>query len=237
VSALTRLAQRFQAIENTAPKRWRLPLRYYGQRLTGGLEPEMDLLSELVKPGCVALDIGANHGVYAYALSQLASSVHCFEPLAECCSYIQDHRATNITVHNVALSERAGELELYVPHIKGRTVYTRASLARPLGPFESRRVEVRTLDSYKLDGVGFIKIDVEGVEAAVLRGGARTLSERHPALLVEIDRARHTQDSFVAVHATLQALGYRAHVCEAGTLAACPDVWGQSERHVNFIFR
>jgi FkbM family methyltransferase len=237
VSALTRLAQRLQAIENAAPKRWRLPLRYHGQRLAGGLEPEMDLLSELVRPGCVALDIGANHGIYAYALSRLTSSVHCFEPLTECCGYIQDYRATNVTVHNVALSERAGELELYVPHIKGRTVYTRASLDRPDGPFESRRVEVRTLDSYKLKGVGFIKIDVEGVEAAVLRGGAHTLSESHPALLVEIDRARHTQDSFIAVHAMLQALGYRAHVCEAGTLASCMNVWDESERHVNFIFR
>lgn len=236
MSALSRLAQRFQGIENIAPPAWRLPLRYHGQRLVGGLEAEMGLLERLVPNRAVALDIGANHGIYAYALSRLAPEVHCFEPLAECCRYILDHHAANITVHNVALSDGAGELELHVPIISGRAVYTRASLDRPVGSFESRRVEVRTLDSYGLADVGFIKIDVEGLEASVLRGARRTLETQHPNLLVEIDRARHGRDSFLAVHATLQALGYSTHVCEAGKLVACQDAWDASTRHVNFIF-
>jgi len=237
MSTLTKLAQRLQSSENIAPKRWRLPLRYYGQRLAGGLEPEMALLPGLVNSDGAALDIGANHGVYAYPLSRLVTAVHCFEPLAECCQYIRDYRSTRITVHNVALSDLAGEFKLHVPVIGGRSVYTRASLDRPDGPFEVRRVAVRTLDSYGLTNVGFIKIDVEGVETAVLRGAEHTLSDSHPTLLVEIDRARHTQDSFLAVHATLQALGYRAYVCEAGDLVPCRDAWNESEHRVNFIFR
>lgn len=236
MSALSRLAQRFQGVENIAPPAWRLPLRYHGQRLVGGLEPEMGLLKRLVPNGAVALDIGANHGIYGYALSRLASRVHCFEPLAECCCYIRNHHAVNITVHNVALSDTVGALELHVPIINGRVVYTRASLDRPDGPSESRRVEVRTLDSYGLSNVGFIKIDVEGVEAAVLRGAKRTLETYHPNLLVEIDRARHSQGSFLAVDAALQALGYGAHVCEAGELIVCQDTWSASMQHVNFIF-
>lgn len=236
MSALTRLAQRCQSIENLAPRAWRLPLRYHGQKLVGGLEPEMALLDRLVPKGRMALDIGANHGIYAYALSRLAQSVHAFEPLAECCRYIQDIHASNITVHNVALSDQPGELQLYVPIIGGHAVYTRASLDRPDGPCESRGVQVRTLDSYGLDNVGFVKIDVEGLEAAVLRGARRTLGTCQPTLLIEIDRARHTRDSFLAVHATLQAQGYAAHVCEAGELAACQDVWAASLQHVNFIF-
>lgn len=197
----------------------------------------MGLLEQLAPQNCTALDIGANHGIYAYALSRFVHSVHCFEPLAECCRYIHDHRATNVTVHNVALSDRAGELKLHVPIIGGRAVYTRASLDRPAGPFESRRVEVRTLDSYGLTGVGFIKIDVEGLEASVLRGAERLLKSCHPNLLVEIDRARHNQNSFLAVHATLRALGYQAYVCEAGKLQPCRDAWDESEHRVNFIFR
>jgi FkbM family methyltransferase len=237
MSALTRLAQRFQKIENIAPQRWRLPLRYHGQRLVGGLEDEMGLLPQLVPENSVALDIGANHGIYAYALSRLSPAVHCFEPLAECCRYIRSHHAANITVHNVALSDRDGELELHVPVIGGRAVYTRASLDRPDGPFESRHVEVRPLDSYDLTGVGFIKIDVEGLEGSVLRGADCLLKTCHPNLLVEIDRARHTQDSFLAVHATLQALGYQAYVCEAGNLMPCRDAWNEGTHRVNFIFK
>jgi FkbM family methyltransferase len=237
MSALTRLAQRLQGLENLAPQAWRLPLRYHGQRLVGGLEPEMALLQCLVPNRGMALDIGANHGVYGYALSRLSPEVHCFEPLAECCRYIQDHHAANITVHNTALADRAGELELHVPIIGGRTVYTRASLDRPEGPCETRRVEVRTLDSYGLANVGFIKIDVEGLEAAVLHGAQHTLETCHPTMLVEIDRARHTQSSFLGVHALLRERGYTAHICEAGALIACRDVWDASNRHINFIFK
>lgn len=237
MSALTRLAQRFQGIENLAPRGWRLPLRYHGQRLVGGLEPEMALLERLVPNRGMALDIGANHGIYAYALSRLSPKVHCFEPLAECCRYIQDHHAANITVHNTALADRAGELELHVPIINGRAVYTRASLDRPEGPSDSRRIEVRTLDSYGLTDVRFVKIDVEGLEASVLRGAKRTLETCHPNLLIEIDRARHSRDSLLAVHATLQEMGYGAHVCESGELVVCRDAWGASMHHVNFIFK
>ena len=236
MSILSRLAQRYQSIENLAPRAWRLPLRYHGQKLVGGLEPEMALLDRLVPKGCVALDIGANHGIYAYALSRLAHSVIGFEPLAECCRYIRGNHTTNITMHNVALSDHPGELQLHVPIIGGHAVYTRASLDRPDGPYESRRVQVRTLDSYGLDSVGFVKIDVEGLEAAVLRGAQHTLETQHPNLLVEIDHARHNRDSFLAVHASLHALGYATHVCKAGELVACQDAWNASAQHVNFIF-
>ena len=237
MSALTRLAQRVQGIEKLAPRAWRLPLRYHGQRLVGGFELEMALLERLVPKRGVALDIGANHGIYAYALSRLSPEVHCFEPLAECCRYIQDYHAANIIVHNAALADRAGEMELHVPIIGGRAVYTRASLDRPEGPSEPRRVEVRTLDSYGLTDVGFIKIDVEGVEASVLGGAEHTLQAYHPNLLIEIDRARHSRDSFLSVHAALQSMGYDAHVCESGELVECGDAWGVSMQHVNFIFK
>lgn len=237
MSTLSKLAQRFQGVENLVPRAWRLPLRYHGQRLVGGLEPEMDLLEQLVPKDCTALDVGANHGIYTYALSRFVRSVHCFEPLAECCRYIRDHPATNVTVHNVALSDGAGELELHIPIIRGRAVYTRASLDPPKELFDSRRVEVRTLDSYGLKDVGFIKIDVEGLEAAVLRGARHTLETCHPAMLIEIDRTRHDRDSFLAVHAMLQEMAYRPHVCEAKELVVCQDVWATSSRHINFIFK
>lgn len=229
-------AQRFQSIENLAPARWRLPLRYHGQRMVGGLEPEMSLLTELVKPGGVALDVGANRGVYAYALATIASEVHCFEPLLECCSFINAWRSPKVTVHNVALSDRRDLLRLYIPTRNGREIHTRASLDRPDGSSVSRHVDVVTLDSFSFPRVDFIKIDVEGLEAAVLRGAKRTLKSHTPTMLVEIDHERHDRDSFLAVHASLLELGYITHVCDAGELVTCDDAWTASALHTNFIF-
>lgn len=230
------LAQRFQSIENLVPLRWRLPLRYHGQKLVGGLEPEMHLLGGLVKPGDVALDIGANHGIYAFALAKLACEVHCFEPLLECCRFINAWGSPKITVHNVALSDAENELRLYLPVLDGHCIHTRASLKRPDGPCEMREVNAVTLDSFSLPRVDFIKMDVEGLEASVLRGAERTLTTQRPTLLIEIDRARHDRESFLAIHSALQALGYKIYVCETGRLVACHEPWDASREHINFIF-
>jgi hypothetical protein len=49
-------------------------------------------------------------------------------------------------------------------------------------------VPIRTLDSYEFDNVGLIKIDVEGFEEKVLRGGVKTIARCKPILYIEDDR-------------------------------------------------
>lgn len=236
MTLLVDAAKRLQVAEYIVPPSLRLPVRYHGQRIVGGLEPEMRLLPKLVKRGGIALDIGANRGVYAYALSKIAAAVHCFEPLIECCHYIEAYASRKITVHNVALSDQAGTLRLYVPIINGSPVQTRASLDQPGGAFESREIPVSTLDAFSFPPVDFIKIDVEGLEASVLRGAQKTLIAHRPALLIEIDHNRHIKESFLAVHADLESLGYSAHTCINGSLHRSKDVWADSTQHINFIF-
>ena len=51
-------------------------------------------------------------------------------------------------------------------------------------------VRVRPLDSFNFDRLDFIKIDVEGFEIEVLRGGLSTLSRHHPVIFVEVGSSR-----------------------------------------------
>lgn len=236
MSALSQLARKLQFAENAVPARWRLHIRYRIQRATGGLEPEMAVLDQLLVAGGVALDIGANHGIYAYALARIASTVHCFEPLPACCANIEAAAIGNVQVHNCALSDRAGRMRLYVPLEGTRAVHTRASLEKPTGPCEMIDVDVRTVDSFDLPRVDFIKMDVEGAEAAALRGAAGTIERHHPALLVEIDRGRHTRDSFDALLAWLAARGYTPHVLTGGRIQRSADPWADAVDHMNFLF-
>jgi FkbM family methyltransferase len=236
MSVLIAIAQRLQFAERAVPARWRLGVRYHLQRLVGGLEPEMALLPDLVRDDGVAIDVGANYGVYAYALANRAPVVHCFEPLRECCDYIRAAGSEKIAVHNCALSDSSGTLRLHVPLVDGVPRSTRASIERPEGPFQRRDVPVRTLDSFDLPKVGFMKIDVEGAEAAVLRGARATLERDRPNLLVEIDRKRHTLESFHAVIGALRAHAYEPHVLESGALRRSSDPWTDSVRHFNFVF-
>ncbi|MFL1462835.1 FkbM family methyltransferase [Roseococcus sp. DSY-14] len=87
-----------------------------------------------------------------------------------------------------------------------------ASLAKDYAGFAgvgavSHRVPVLPLDTLALDGVTAVKLDAEGHEEAVLRGGAATLRRCRPVLSVEVEE-RHAPGSTARVPALLAALGY-----------------------------
>ncbi len=84
--------------------------------------------------------------------------------------------------------------------------------ARPI------EVPLRPLDDYGLEGVRFIKIDVEGHEFEVLLGAEETLARCAPTLLVEIDQAFHDQP-IQRIFDWLRARGYEGQVRREGTWA------------------
>jgi hypothetical protein len=77
---------------------------------------------------------------------------------------------------------------------------------------------------------------VEGAEAAALRGAAGTIERHQPALLVEIDRGRHTRGSFDALLAWVAARGYVPHVLTDGRIQRSADPWADAADHMNFLF-
>jgi FkbM family methyltransferase len=236
MSSLSEIARKFQFAERMVPPSWRLPLRYRIQRVTGGLEPEMAVLDQLLVAGGVAIDIGANQGIYSYALARIASAVHCFEPLRSCCAYIEAAAIRNVRVYNCALSDAAGRMRLYVPLAGASTVKTRASLEKMAGDCEVLEVDVATVDTFSFPRVDFIKIDVEGAEAAVLRGASDTITRHRPALLVEIDRVRHTRDSFDELLGWLTSRGYAPHVLTRERIQPSANPWSDAANHFNFLF-
>jgi hypothetical protein len=66
---------------------------------------------------------------------------------------------------------------------------------------------MKTLDSFNLTNVGFVKIDVEGHEVAVLEGGLNTLKREMPNLMIEIEE-RHAPGSLDRVSTLLGSIGY-----------------------------
>src|SRR5437868_5966109 len=68
-------------------------------------------------------------------------------------------------------------------------------------------IEVRTLDQFDLRNVGFVKIDVEGHELAVLEGAARTLARERPNLLIEANE-HHRPDAVGSIRRFMAELDY-----------------------------
>lgn len=199
--------------EEKAPKLW-LSLNIL--RRNRNFEPEYWLLPQLCRRDMISLDIGGNRGWYAYYMARLSRAVHVFEPNPVCFSQLARSKTANMTVHEFALSDRDGKATMrFDPSNTGIGTIERAnSLTKNAGIREVVEIEVpiKTLDSFGFSDVGFIKIDVEGHEPAVLRGAQMLLAANRPALLVELE-IRHNPNVFEEVWSLLDPLGYRMQRC------------------------
>ena len=149
---------------------------------------------DLLRPGSVAVDVGANIGVWSLlaAERQPDARIHAFEPVPEVAARCRRHVALNeldtIVLNVSALAAEDGVAPFYAI----RTVNTGASSLIRRRPADEITVPVVTLDTYveraRLDRVDVLKVDVEGAERLVFIGGRRTLSGADaPAIFFEVD--------------------------------------------------
>lgn len=135
------------------------------------------------------IDVGANNGNTVKALHYIfpKANIYAFEPIRE--EYVKIKKkvsSPNITLENVALSNKRGPSTLY------KYNYTPASSMLPSLPYYAKRsrglsgfnrvqVETTTLDSYfkniKLTGITLLKIDTQGTEKLILEGGKNLLKD------------------------------------------------------------
>lgn len=182
-------------------------------------EPEVALLPLLSDSDRIAVDAGANKGVYLYHLCRHFQRVVAFEPLPQMARFLEVAKPRNATVHGLALSNAAGEALISLP----RGFNELASLERTSGSgdegvdIETHATRLRTLDSFELESVGLIKIDVEGHELAVIEGARGTLERNRPTVLVEVEE-RHKAGGIARVRAALEALGYEGYYLDGARL-------------------
>src|SRR5215472_14851449 len=145
-------------------------------------EPELAALDRLVRRGGTAVDIGANQGVFAFALGSIADRIVAFEPNPDYARFARWMLRGRVEVHALALADKPGRGSFYVPHADdGMVLHLAGSLKHTHAQFrtiETHEVEIRTLDAFALTDVHFIKADVEGSERAVLEGARTTIRAR-----------------------------------------------------------
>lgn len=231
IRSLVRVAL-LDPVRTLLPARFRLGYDFLLLRLTGRAEEELLELDRLIDRRDLAVDVGANRGFYSYAFTRRFRRVVAFEPNPRVVADLERMGAPNLEVHNVALSSRAGTLELFVPRVDGEEQHGWASFDRGNLPgatdFKVLEVPVRPLDAFGLTGVSFIKIDVEGHEPAALAGAAATIRDSRPTVLIEVkDRNRGE------VMAFFDGLGYAPFRLRGGALVP----WAGDDEGENFVFR
>lgn len=209
------------AIVGTAPqlywrfRRWR----------RGDEEPELAVLPLLCSRSRLAIDVGANYGMYVARLVGLSQRCVVFEPIPRLAAMLRRGFGPTVDVRETALSDHRGHAVLRVPDLN--TGYATMSSANALSAMRAVRVrELRVatsrLDDEALSDVGFIKIDVEGHEEAVLRGSVDLLRRDRPNLLVEVED-RHNPGAVLRIVDWMRALDYAALVIACDEVHCLPD--------------
>jgi FkbM family methyltransferase len=141
-----------------------------------------------------ALDVGANIGNHALWFAGVCGfDVVAYEPLHH--QILREHAELNQLAHKIVIEPVAlGDHNNTAVHIgKGRLADTdqdvpindQPDVASGKWLRTGARVPVRRLDDYNLEHVSLIKIDVEGMEPAVLRGGEKMIRRDRPVIFAE----------------------------------------------------
>ena len=186
----------------------------YLKRFAHGYEPQITALLDLITPNdCVFYDIGSNWGWFSLFLASrpaFSGKIHAFEPFpssyADLQSVVEQSALANvITCHNLALSDRAGSINMRLPdHFQSGQAVMEETGA-------SSGVQSSPLDLLKLEPPWIIKMDVEGAEIKVLNGARETLSRNKPMIVLE--NSRKFADPVATLHPLmfLRDLGYECY--------------------------
>lgn len=173
-------------------------------------EDEMDFVRAFVLPDMNVLDIGANHGVYSLSIARKLETGHvwAFEPtlapgqmLAR--SIELNDFSDKVTWVHAGLSDHQGSADI------------RTSINSELNSLygntgEKETIRLETLDSFLQANaievpIEFVKLDAEGEEINVLRGGHQFFSHQSPLIMFELKHGHEVNHGLIEA---VQALGY-----------------------------
>ena len=223
-----------ELLKETFPSIW---LRWYFMHLPKSAEQELSYLDRIVPKGAVTVDVGAHCGLYTRKLARLSSKVHAFEPAHRMADLLRRTSASNVSVHEIALSDQTGNAELFVPQGDQDLVYDLASLEPKLGSKEkvvSINVPTVRLDAIVHQDVAFVKIDVEGHELNVLNGAVELLEHSQPVFLVEAED-RHRNEATRSIFEFFENRFYRGFFPERGPCGSDRPVRSEDLQDANAL--
>ncbi len=184
--------------------------------------------------GVVVVDCGANIGILSIEWARFMTGwgrVISFEAQAKIfyafAGNIVLNNCLNINAFNAAVGNKTGSMKIPEPNYLIPSSYGALDLEeRPNNMFIGQEidyaktvdVDLKTIDSLALERLDFIKIDVEGMEEAVIEGAFDSLKKLKPIIFVEILKSNPDE-----IHKNLTGLGYEIFPMGMNTLAIHKD--------------
>lgn len=136
------------------------------------------------------VDVGANLGLWSKPLCKLFNHVISFEPLDFAFECLKENtKGENVTLNQFALGNTNDKIDMIVTDLNtGKSHVDVNSLGKG-------SIEIKKIDDLNLPYFSFIKLDCEGYEAEVLKGGIDTINEYKPVVVTEDhNKVSETQD-------------------------------------------
>lgn len=150
------------------------------------LKKEVSAVKKFIKKGDLVFDVGSNIGILSAVYSRLVGNsgkVYSFEPVNETFAQLQETLALNgcdnVTPIKTAISDNSGSMEMQIFDESASGLNSLVKLKYPEYNSNNVAVKTETLDNicakFKITGIDFLKIDVEGFEKEVLAGASALL--------------------------------------------------------------
>ena len=178
----------------------------------------------------VVVDCGANIGILSIEWARFMTGwgrVISFEAQAKLfyafAGNIVLNNCLNIDAYHAAIGNKTGVMAIPEPNYLVPSSYgaldleerpNNMDIGQKIDYTKTIDVDLKTIDSLALERVDFIKIDVEGMEEAVLDGAKGTIEKLKPILFVEILKSNPD-----AIHKNLLSLGYEIFPMRMNSLA------------------
>jgi FkbM family methyltransferase len=196
-----------------------------------------------IRPGATVADIGAHVGQFTLLAAHRVGAgglVLSFEPnpenRARLIKNVNRNALANVRVLEYAVSDRGGSATLQIPQVEHSSgegsLHARGPVQKEFA-IETRSLDV-VLEELHIERIDVMKVDVEGLEAEVFRGGAQTLRKSRPTIVFEVNDVYQRDSGFSAPAIdVLRELGYRFYgigVASPGTVNLIPLADGADPR-------
>lgn len=170
---------------------------YYEKNVTFWIEKLFDY-TKTIRQGSVFYDVGGNSGYYSLLAKESFDKIYTFEPSKKSQKIIKINlrlnTQSNCILQEFGLSDSDSVLEFHTYSSTGNDSLIERKIPKnhELKHTGTTKVSVKKMDSlcnFGIDDPDFIKIDVEGAELFVLRGGVELLKRSSPSLIIEYSEA------------------------------------------------
>lgn len=181
------------------------------------------IINKFVKEGMTVLDVGANIGCHTFRFAKLVGEtgrVIAFEPISYAFTKLKRNlelnNFNNVTLEKIALSDESKGIQEVEFYASWALTNERLNNVHPIhgGHKFKDVVGLVTIDDYvrrkEIKTVDFIKLDVDGYECKVIRGGYNTIKKFKPVMIIEFGEytLKEVGDSLENLIDLLDSLGY-----------------------------